>query len=95
MLVCARGGGSARLRERQALASQLWAAGVRAELMPGGAGPNVAEAYEYAAGRGIKWIAIVDEGRCARHTWRLACHMAAPGACSSTVYVSNCKAAEA
>ena len=58
VLVCARGGGGL-LRERLALAGQLWAAGVRAEIVPIAA-PSATEEHDYAQRRGARFMVIID-----------------------------------
>lgn len=57
MLVCARGGGGL-LKERMALVADLWAAGLRAEMMQQAA-PSMTAQYEYAHARHIPWLLII------------------------------------
>ena len=57
VLVCAKGGGGL-LKERMALASDLWAAGLRAEMMQQAA-PSLTAQYEYAHSRHIPWLLII------------------------------------
>jgi histidyl-tRNA synthetase len=47
------------LRERMTLAAELWAAGVRAELLHAAA-PSLKEQYSAARSRGIAWLAIIE-----------------------------------
>lgn len=56
--MCARGGGGL-LRERMALAAALWAAGIRAELLPAAAPSSTAQ-YEYARAAGIPWMVTLN-----------------------------------
>jgi translation initiation factor 2-alpha kinase 4 len=58
VLVCSRGGDGA-LGARAALVGLLQAQGVRAELLHRVA-PSLTEQYEYAAARGIRWLAILE-----------------------------------
>lgn len=58
VLVCARGGGGL-LRERMALVSSLWAAGIRAELLPAAAPSSTAQ-YEHARAAGIGWMVTLQ-----------------------------------
>jgi hypothetical protein len=58
VLVCARGGGGL-LRERMALVSSLWAAGLAAELLPAAA-PSATAQYEYARAAGIAWMVTLQ-----------------------------------
>ena len=57
VLVCAKGG-SGLLAERMALCRQLWAAGLRAEMVHMTA-PSMQEQYGYADLRGIPWLVII------------------------------------
>ena len=57
VLVCARGGGGL-LKERMALVADLWAAGLRAEMMQQAA-PSLTAQYEYAHARHIPWLLII------------------------------------
>lgn len=59
VLVCARGGDGA-LVQRMALVSALWAAGVRAEIMPRPA-PSLSEQYAYAQSRGVRAVVILGD----------------------------------
>lgn len=59
VLVCSRGGGG-RVEQRMVAASLLWAAGVKAELLPM-ANPSLTEQYEYAQEHGLKWLVIVSD----------------------------------
>jgi len=58
VLVCARGGGGL-LSERLGLAAELWAVGVRAEVVPTVA-PSGTEQYEHAAQRGARYMVTLD-----------------------------------
>ena len=58
MLVCAKGGGGL-LKERMALVADLWAAGLRAEMMQQAA-PSLTAQYDYAHVRHIPWLLIVQ-----------------------------------
>jgi translation initiation factor 2-alpha kinase 4 len=58
VLVCARGGGGL-LRERLALASDLWRVGVRAETTPSPL-PSATEQYQHANARGARWMVTID-----------------------------------
>ena len=57
VLVCAKGGGGL-LKERMALVADLWAAGLRAEMMQQDA-PSLTAQYEYAHVRHIPWLLII------------------------------------
>lgn len=57
MLVCAKGGGGL-LKERMALVADLWAAGIRAEMLQQAA-PSLTAQYEYAHSRHIPWLLII------------------------------------
>ena len=57
VLVCAKGGGGL-LKERMALVADLWAAGLRAEMMQQAA-PSLTAQYEYAHLRHIPWLLII------------------------------------
>lgn len=57
VLVCAKGGGGL-LKERMALVADLWAAGLRAEMMQQTA-PSLTAQYEYAHLRHIPWLLII------------------------------------
>lgn len=57
VLVCARGSGGL-LKERMALVAQLWAAGLRAEMMHSAA-PSMTAQYEYSHTRHIPWLVII------------------------------------
>ncbi|KAK9811583.1 hypothetical protein WJX72_006503 [[Myrmecia] bisecta] len=57
VLVCARGSGGL-LKERMALTAQLWASGLRAEMMHAAA-PSMTAQYEYAHMRHIPWLVII------------------------------------
>ena len=57
VLVCAKGGGGL-LKERMALVADLWAAGLRAEMMQQAA-PSLTAQYEYAHARHIPWLLII------------------------------------
>ncbi|KXZ55244.1 hypothetical protein GPECTOR_3g384 [Gonium pectorale] len=65
VLVCARGGDGA-LSQRMALVNSLWAAGVRAELMPRLA-PSLGEQYAYAQARGVRAVVILGDKEAAAH----------------------------
>ena len=56
--MCARGGGGL-LRERMQLVASLWAAGLRAELLPAAA-PSATAQYEYARAAGIPWMVTMQ-----------------------------------
>jgi translation initiation factor 2-alpha kinase 4 len=58
VLVCARGGGG-MLGERLALTAELWAAGVRAEVVAAAA-PSPTEQFEHAAARGARYMVTID-----------------------------------
>ena len=58
VLVCARGGGG-MLRERMALLSSLWAAGIKAETAPAAA-PSMTAQYEHASARSIAWLVVLQ-----------------------------------
>lgn len=61
VLVCVKGpDGSLPLR--MLLVQQLWALGIRAELLPR-ACPELREQYEWAAAHGIRWLVLIDEAR--------------------------------
>ncbi|KAF8070961.1 GCN2 [Scenedesmus sp. PABB004] len=47
-------------QHRMAVVAQLWGAGLAAQLVPRAA-PSLTEAWEYAAGCGARWLAILDE----------------------------------
>lgn len=57
VLVCAKGG-SGLLGERMDLCRQLWASGLKAELVHITA-PSMQEQYGYAETRGIPWLVII------------------------------------
>ena len=63
VLVCVKGGdaqGADGLLElRMDLVSQLWAAGIAAELLPR-VKPSLSEQYAYAQERGVRWLVILD-----------------------------------
>ena len=58
VIVCARGGGGL-IQERLALAAELWANGIRAEVVPSTA-PSATEQYQYAGQRGARFMVTVD-----------------------------------
>ena len=58
VVVCSRGGGGL-LAERLTLASELWAAGVRAEVVPA-TSPSATEQFAHAAERGARVMVTVD-----------------------------------
>ena len=58
VLVCAKGGGGL-LKERMALVADLWAAGLRAEMMQQAA-PSLTAQYDYAHVRHIPWLLIIQ-----------------------------------
>ena len=58
VLVCAKGGGGL-LKERMALVADLWAAGLRAEMMQQAA-PSLTAQYDYAHARHIPWLLIIQ-----------------------------------
>ena len=58
VVVCSRGGGGL-LAERLNLASELWAAGVRAEVVPS-VSPSATEQFAHAAERGARVMVTVD-----------------------------------
>jgi hypothetical protein len=61
VLLCVKGpDGSLPLR--MLLVQQLWALGIRAELLPR-ACPELREQYEWAAAHGIRWLVLIDEAR--------------------------------
>ncbi|KAG2496142.1 hypothetical protein HYH03_005744 [Edaphochlamys debaryana] len=65
VLVCARGGDGA-LAQRMALTAALWAAGVRAELMPKPS-PSLSEQFAYAQARGVRAVVILGDKEAAAH----------------------------
>ena len=58
VIVCARGGGGL-IQERLALAAELWASGIRAEVVPSTA-PSATEQYQYAGQRGARLMVTID-----------------------------------
>ena len=58
VMVCAKGGGGL-LKERMALVADLWAAGLRAEMMQQAA-PSLTAQYEYAHARHIPCLLIIQ-----------------------------------
>ena len=60
VLVCAKSGGL--LRERMRLVADLWAAGIRAEMMMTAA-PSLTDQYEHANGRHIPWLVIMEASK--------------------------------
>ena len=60
VLVCAKSGGL--LRERMRLVADLWAAGIRAEMMMTAA-PSLTYQYEHANGRHIPWLGIMEASK--------------------------------
>ena len=58
VVVCSRGGGGL-LAERLTLASELWAAGVRAEVVPA-TSPSATEQFAHAAEQGARVMVTVD-----------------------------------
>ena len=60
VLVCAKSGGL--LQERMRLVADLWAAGIRAEMMMTAA-PSLTDQYEHANGRHIPWLVIMEASK--------------------------------
>ena len=60
VLVCAKSGGL--LQERMRLVADLWAAGIRAEMMMSAA-PSLTDQYEHANGRHIPWLVIMEASK--------------------------------
>lgn len=58
VLVCSRGGGG-MLKERMALARELWAAGIRAHFLQA-ASPSLTAFYEFAHAHRITWLAMIE-----------------------------------
>ena len=58
--MCAKSGGL--LRERMRLVADLWAAGIRAEMMMTAA-PSLTDQYEHANGRHIPWLVIMEASK--------------------------------
>lgn len=58
VMVCAKGGGGL-LKERMALVADLWAAGLRAEMLQQAA-PSLTAQYEYAHARHIPCLLIIQ-----------------------------------
>lgn len=52
------------LRTRLELLNELWASGVRAETLPRSS-PSLTEQYEFARGRGARWLLLISEAELA------------------------------
>ncbi|CAD7701489.1 unnamed protein product [Ostreobium quekettii] len=62
VLVSSRGGGASSLKVRMELVAQLWAAGLKAEMIHK-VSPSMTEHYEYAMSRGMRWLVTINEQR--------------------------------
>ena len=59
VLVCSKGGGGL-LKERMALAKELWSAGIKALFLQA-VSPSLKEHYEYANAHRISWFAVIEK----------------------------------
>lgn len=82
--MCSRGGGG-MLKERMALARELWTAGVRAQFLQA-ASPSLTAHYEFANAHRIPWLAVIE-----RNTFSAADTVKVPPLVLANSYLKVCK----